>query len=238
MKSRAAGLMFLLIATLLVFTACSGSKSEAEVEATLDATMETTLEASIEDLSIRAIGKHAEGRLIVKPASYASEAPLGAPSCYGQEMDLRWIGDYEAIWESKADGTVNEVLHFPSDFEIIQQDDAQIEMQSFKIKDTEIFAYVPRYTDCHALETYLFGISGGEAFPIPFEMESKRVWNRLDQHPIRPLQVTDDELILTGGYGAGQDYINVYHFRYDTVKRSMILYSTDQVKPNEFDSLD
>lgn len=186
-----------------------------------------------EDNSIRAVGTQPEGRLIVRPLSKASVAPLGVPSCYGQETDLDWDGDYEVVWESKADGTSSKVLTFPNDFDIIQRDDKPVEMQTFTLGDTDIFAYVPRYTDCHALETYLFGVSGGKAFPIPFEMEPKRILTSLGQLPIRSFQVTNGELIITGGYGAGMEFIEVYHFRYDLKKRSMILQNTDQVKPND-----
>lgn len=42
-----------------------------------------------QDDSIRAIGFHPDGRLLVIPASKASVAPLGAPSCKGRDADLR-----------------------------------------------------------------------------------------------------------------------------------------------------
>lgn len=190
-------------------------------------------EAKKEDNSVRAIGAHPDGRLLVIPESRASVAPLGAPSCYGLETDLSWLGDYEAVWESKSDGTLSKVMTFPLDFGIVQQSDAPIEMQMITLGETKVFAYVPRYTDCHALETYLFGVSEGKAFPITFEMKSAQNWTNIGQLPHRPFEVTDGEIILTGGYGAGQEFINVYHFRYDSKKRSIILQSTDQVKPND-----
>jgi hypothetical protein len=186
-----------------------------------------------EDDSIRAIGTHPDGRLLVRPTSKASVAPLGAPSCYGLETDLRWSGDYEAVWESKSDGISSKMMTFPIEFEIVQQDDAPVKMQEFTLGGIEIFTYVPRYTDCHGLETYLFGVSEGKAFPISFEMKPEQIWTNISQLPHRPFQVTNGELILIGGYGAGQDFNDVYHFHYDPKKRSMILQSTDQVKPND-----
>jgi hypothetical protein len=190
-------------------------------------------EAKKEDDSVRAIGTHTDGHLLVRPASKGSVAPLGAPSCYGLETDLSWLGDYEAVWEPKSGGSRSKVMTFPIDFEIVQPNDAPVEMQKYFLGEMEIFAYVPRYTDCHALETYLFGVSDGKAFPIPFEMKPEQIWKNIGQLPHRPFQLTNDELILTGGYWAGQDFIDVYHFRYDSKKRSMILHNTEQVKPND-----
>lgn len=190
-------------------------------------------EASKEDNSIRAIGVHSDGRLLVKPAGKASAAPLGAPSCYGHESDLRWTGDYEAVWEAGAGGTSAKVMSFPAGFEIVQQKETPVAMDKFTTENTDIFAFVPRYADCHGLETYLFGVSGGNAFPISLEIKPGEVLSYISQLPHQPIRFTSGELIVTGGYGAGQDYIPVYHFRYDPKKRSMMLKSTDQVNPNE-----
>jgi hypothetical protein len=186
-----------------------------------------------EDSSIRAIGMHADGKLLVKPAGKARVAPLGAPSCYGLETDLRWSGDYEVVWESKSEGTATKVMTFPTGFEIVQQEDTPVNMRTFSLEDTDLFAYVPRYADCHGLETYFFGVKNGEAFPISFEIKPEEILTNISQLPHHPFRVAGGELIVTGGYGAGQDFIHVYHFRYDSKKRSMILKSTDQVKPND-----
>jgi hypothetical protein len=185
------------------------------------------------DDSIRAIGMHSDGRLLVKPASKASVASLGAPSCYGLETDQSWSGDYEVVWEPKSQGTPTKVMTFPIDFEIVQQNDSPVIMSQFTLGDTDIFAYVPRYTDCHGLETYLFGVNKGKAFSISFEMKPDQIWMNISQLPHRPFQVTNGVITLSGGYGAGQDFIDVYHFHYDPTKRSMILQSTDQLKPND-----
>jgi hypothetical protein len=190
-------------------------------------------EAKKEDGSVRAIGTHPDGRLLVRPATTASVSALGTPSCYGLETDLSWTGDYEAVWESKKDGSSSKVMTFPIDFNIIQPNDVPVEMQKLTLGETEILAYVPRYTDCHALETYLFGVSEGKGFPITFEMNPELIWTNIGQLPHHPFRVSNSELILTGGYGAGQDFIHVYHFRYDSKKRSMILQNTDQVNPSD-----
>jgi hypothetical protein len=186
-----------------------------------------------EDVSIRAIGTHSDGRVVVKPASKAIAAPLRASSCYGQENDLHWLGDYEVLWESKATGLSTKVMTFPDGFEIIQQNDKPVDMQNFTIEDTDIFVYVPRYTDCHGLETYLFGVDKGKAFPISLEMKPDLILPNISQLPHRSFQITNGELIITGGYGAGQDFIPVYHFHYAAQKKLMVLQSTDQVTPND-----
>ncbi len=64
-------------------------------------------------------------------------------------------------------------------------------------------------------------------------------WTDLDEYrsaPHHPFQVSNGELTITGGHAAGQDFINVYHFYYDSKKHSMILKKTDQVKPNDLTS--
>ncbi|OCT13385.1 hypothetical protein A8709_17375 [Paenibacillus pectinilyticus] len=186
-----------------------------------------------EDNSIRAIGTHIVGQLLVKPATKATVAPLGAPSCYGLETDFGWTGDYEVVWESKSDQIPEKVMALPLDFEIIQQAEEPIPMREFTIGETTIFAYTPRYTDCHALETYFFGVSDGKAFPVVFDMKQEQNRAYISQLPHRSFQVLNNELIVTGGYGAGDEFIEVYHFQYDSMKRVMVLKSTDQVKPNQ-----
>ncbi|TDF95055.1 hypothetical protein [Paenibacillus piri] len=242
-----------ILLCLLAFAGCSGSGTPAGPSsaaasdagsapsappwpaASVPVSAPEQAETRKEDLSVRAVGKHPAGQLLVKPASKAEVVPLRAPSCYGQETDLSWRGDYEALWEPSSGGEVSNIMPFPADFEIIQRDDTPLEMQPFRFGETDLFAYVPRYTDCHALETYLFGVSGGEVFPVTFELTPERIWGQIDQLPNRRFKVIGNELIVTGGYGAGQDYINMYHFRYDAKKKSMVLQQTDLVKPNEIE---
>jgi hypothetical protein len=185
------------------------------------------------DASIRAIGTHSEGRLLIQPQTGASVETLGAPSCYGLEADSRWTGDYELLWEAKSDGSTMSVMTFPADFEIIQRDQSPANMKSFTIGDTTLFTYMPRYTDCHGLETYFFGVSQGKTFPITFKMNPDLTWANISQLPHRMYKLTDKELIVTGGYGAGQDFILAYHFQYDEKQRAMILQTTDRVKPSD-----
>jgi hypothetical protein len=64
-------------------------------------------------------------------------------------------------------------------------------------------------------------------------LPKKKPGHVLSHLPSHPFKVTNGEFIVTGSYGAGQDFINVYHFRYDPMKKSMILKSKDQVMPND-----
>lgn len=226
--------MTIMIIALVWLTACTKNVPAADHEATLSNTSNSSFAVvKKEDHSVRAIGENPDGTLLVKPASKASVISLGTPSCYGLETDLSWQGDYEVVWESQTDGTSSTVMTFPNDFEIVEPDDEPVEMQKYTFGDTEVFTYMPRYTDCHALETYLFGVKAGKAFPILFEMKPEQTWTHIGQLPHRPLQVTNGELIVTGGYGAGAEFIDVYHFRYDSKKHAMILKKTDQVKPSD-----
>ncbi|MEK3724574.1 hypothetical protein [Paenibacillus sp. FSL H8-0034] len=220
--------MILVMLLWAVLTACTNRISEEKLNSLPAA--EDNKDVKKEDNSVRAMGKHADGKLLVQPAGQAVSAPLGAPSCYGLETDLSWSGDYAMVWESQSDGSQRTVMTFPVDFEIVQPEETPVEIKKYTFGETDIYAYVPRYTDCHALETFLFGVSGGKAFPITLEMKPEQIWTHIGQLPHHPFQVTNGELIVTGGYGAGQDFIDVYHFRYDTMKQSMILQATDQVK--------
>ncbi|QMV40037.1 hypothetical protein [Cohnella cholangitidis] len=232
-------MVFVMIMALL--TACANVTDEKNqgVPGTIESPTASVMpspkstEVKRSDNSVRAIGTHPNGRLLIQPAGNVIVAPLGAPSCYGLETDLSWSGDYEAVWESETAGTISEVMAFPSDFEIIQPNDVPVEMQKFSMGDTDVFAFVPRYTDCHGLDTYLFGVTDGKAFHITFEMKSGEVWLNIDQHPHKLIRSTKDELIVTGGYGAGQDTIDEFHFKYDSSKHSMILQKTNQLKPDD-----
>jgi hypothetical protein len=149
------------------------------------------------------------------------------------ETDLQWSGDYEVVWESKAGNTPTKVMTLPNDFSIVQHNAAPVIMRKFTLQDTDIFAFVPRYTDCHGLETYFFGVRDGKAFPISLEIKPGVSWTNISQLPNHPIKVSEGELIVIGGYGAGQDFVDVYHFRYDSKMKSLIMKNTEEVSPNE-----
>ncbi|MBB6634976.1 hypothetical protein [Cohnella thailandensis] len=240
---RLVGRLLLLFIFSLLLAACgqrddktpasSGPESSSTANVDPSPSVKTIEAAQVpeEDDSVRAIGEHPDGRLLVRPVTTATVAPLGAPSCYGLETYLDWEGAYEAVWEPADSGVKSTVLAFPSDFFIIQPDETPVAMKSLSVGETDLYVYVPRYTDCHGLETYLFGVSKGEAFPVPFEMEESRVLTNLSQMPGRPPEFNEDELTVWGGWGAGDDTVNEYRFRYDEAKRVMVLQSTEQVEP-------
>lgn len=228
--------MALMVTILALLSACANNVEKENVaipvnNETTSSLPNSSTEASKDDKSVRAIGTHKDGRLLIKTHSQANVTNLGAPSCYGIDTDIRWSGDYEVLWEPSSGGTASKVMTFPIDFEIVQPSEEPVNLQKFTLGDTEVFAYIPRYTDCHALETYLFGISNGKAFPITFEMKPGQILTSIGQNPHKPFQVAKDELILIGGEGAGQDFTDVYHFHYDSKKQSMILKKL--IKSNE-----
>ena len=241
-------MMMILIITLIAWLAgCTNQANEEHADGSAkdgisllasqtsqapESTPETTeiTEFSKEDNSIRAIAAHKDGQLIIQPQSHGHAATLGAPSCYGLESDISWTGDYEAVWEPASGAASSKVMTFPSDFEIIQPTEAAVNLQMVTIGDTDLYTYYPRYTDCHALDIYFFGVKDGEAFPVSLELEAGKRFTGFVQHPHYPLQVTDDEIVITGGEGAGQEFINMYHFNYDGKQHALILQKTDQVK--------
>ncbi len=182
-----------------------------------------------EDDSIRAIGTAPGGRLLVQPASKATVVPLGAPSCYGQAEDLKWQGDYEVVWEPDDGGDNVDVLAFPADAAIIQPSEEPVEMWSFVLDGTDILSYVPRYADCHGTETYFFGVEDGQAFSIPIVMSPDLTVTNIGQDANRLFHVEDGEIILQGGYAAGNNTYEVYHLRYESGNRQLTVVNTEIV---------
>ncbi|ACT01646.1 hypothetical protein [Paenibacillus sp. JDR-2] len=236
--------MSILVALAVWLTACSVQTEKTVIpqitpspdaaEASVESDNQDNTDTVKEDLSVRAVASHQAGTLMIQPKSQAMVTVLGAPSCYGLETDLSWTGDYEAIWKPAAGGNPVKVLSFPEDLEIIEPTDETVNLQMLTIGDTDIFTYYPRYTDCHALEAYLFGVKDGQVFPITFEDEAGQLTNSFFQHPHYPLQVSgNEELVITGGEGGGQAFIEVWHYGYDSVQHRMKLSKTDQVQPQD-----
>ncbi|MBO9596823.1 MAG: hypothetical protein J7559_03230 [Cohnella sp.] len=182
-----------------------------------------------EDDSIRAIGTAPGGRLLVQPASKATVVALGAPSCYGQAEDLKWQGDYKAVWEPDDGGDHVDVMAFPADAAIIQQSEEPIEMWSFVLDGTDILSFIPRYADCHGTETYFFGVEDGQAFSIPIVMSPDLTVTNIAQDADRLFHVDDGEIVMKGGYAAGNNTYQVYHLRYDSGNRQLTVVNTELV---------
>lgn len=221
--------MTLILTLLALFTACSNPAEKYAGSNSLAA-----VDTSAVDSSVRAIAVHQDGKIIIKPESHASSEVLGAPSCYGLETDLKWTGDYEVLWDPASGKSPSKIMSFPDEFEIIQPSDKAVQMQKITIDNTDLFAYFPSYTDCHALETYFFGVKDGEAFPITIAVNpEEQPLTHIGKHPNYPLQVTNGELQIIGGEGGGREFVDVYHFSYDSEKHSLILHKTDQVDGND-----
>ncbi|WP_336773341.1 hypothetical protein [Paenibacillus sp. MMO-58] len=236
--------MSILVGLAVWLTACSVQTEKAVIpqitpsagaaEGSVESDNPENTDTVKKDLSVRAVASHQAGTLMIQPKSQATVAVLGAPSCYGLETDLSWTGDYEAIWKPAAGGTPVNVLSFPEDLEIIEPTDETINLQMLTIGDTDFFTYYPRYTDCHALEAYLFGVEDGQVFPVTFEDETGQLTNSFFQHPHYPLQVSgNNELVITGGEGGGQAFIEVWHYDYDSGQHRMKLSKTEQVQPRD-----
>ncbi|MCM3782671.1 hypothetical protein M3231_06780 [Neobacillus mesonae] len=188
---------------------------------------------------IRAIGQHTDGRLVVRENEDVKSSLMGAPSCYGLETDTKWTGNFEVVWEPDQ-GAPDTVLEIHDNFDgdgMIQQTTEAVRMEKFKVGDTELFAFTPRYRDCHALPTYFFTVSEGEAVSVPvvFNSEHKAipVYRFPDDYGVT---VQDGELLISEGYGAGQDFIHMYHFSYDATARELQLKKTTPLEYHEFKS--
>ncbi|MCS7464189.1 hypothetical protein N0M98_29225 [Paenibacillus doosanensis] len=109
MRNNVAFLCF--ISAIFILSSCNSvNPQEKAIESSnqqkqlVNASAENLETQGTADNSIRAVGMQKEGRLLVRPATKATVSPLGSPSCYGQETDLRWYGDYEAVWEADSEG--------------------------------------------------------------------------------------------------------------------------------------
>lgn len=181
---------------------------------------------------VRAIGLHGQGRLMVQSVMEHEAVPLGVPSCQGLETDLKWTGDFEVVWDVLDTENSTVVMSLPKGTELIQQQEAPVQMQKLTMGDTSVFVYSPEYRGCHGVETYMFGVKDSEAFPVTFDMGDDQIKPLIIQSsPCLP-RLINEQLIITGAYGAGQDTIDVYHFSYDSDDYRMLLQFTEQIEPN------
>ncbi|WP_168119020.1 hypothetical protein [Paenibacillus sp. HB172176] len=216
-------MLAVMLISIIVLSACSAKTNRAG----------NNKENEAERASIRAIGEATGGKFIIKPVGQVSEAELGAPSCLGRETDIMWSGTFQVIWEPKGNEADRSILTFPDDFTIVQPDNYPTNMKRITLGDIEILIYSPHYTDCHALETYFFGTTGNQAFPISITFEDGQVQDKIGRSPIHEIQSIGDELVIQGGYSAGDDAVERYHFRYDSRMKTLILENIDNVNPNQ-----
>ncbi len=204
--------------------------------------MTTPLPAA--NVGVRAVGKSASGTFEIRPKKDGDEriSLLGAPSCYGLETDLYFWGDYEVYFRDAAghETLVRELIGL----EIVQRTDAAIQFLKYEWPgDKELFLFIPRYTDCHGLEFYAFGVDKktGETSSFSFE----QVVTTIDENGIESTSLGESPywttstvvdpvmeeglLIVEGGRGAGQDGAILYTFEPDWTKQRMNLVDREQI---------
>ncbi|WP_422661311.1 hypothetical protein ACK8P5_12835 [Paenibacillus sp. EC2-1] len=175
----------------------------------------------------RAVGNSKNGKLEIVPNSEEKIQTLGAPSCYGLEEDYSITGNYDVVFKTR---THELKIHELNNIEVIQPKNEMIEIENLILGDTELYYFMPRYTDCHGLEFYLYGVDGDSAYPITF-MLNHRTLDKFHVYPIEKPRVINNRLVFRGGHGAGMDTVSKYYFRFDQKKHQMILEKELQVKP-------
>ncbi|TJY41067.1 hypothetical protein E5161_15290 [Cohnella pontilimi] len=179
---------------------------------------------------LRAVGESSFGTFELRPVAGTSEKiqPLGAPSCLGLETDVNIAGDYELFFRDK-NGALQSVYSL-NGLEFIQHNEEPVAMRKFDFPDVELFLLIPRYTDCHGLEVYAFGVDKQSGKPSVFPFKTR------DQHatvwttsPVNLPVLENGSLIIEGGRGAGTDGAVRYTFKPDLGKRVLMLESQEQI---------
>jgi hypothetical protein len=176
----------------------------------------------------RAVGQAKNGKVIITPTTKEKINKLGAPSCYGQEDDYSIQSDYQVDYQENG-----KIIHVTTlkQLEIIQSKNEVMQLQEWNAGDVEIFYFIPRYTDCHSQEFYLFGVERNQSFPITFDM-GDHIVNHFDTFTHELPLLKGQNLYVKGGYGAGMGYVNLYEFTFDSSKHAMILQYQKHVKPD------
>ncbi|QJD86971.1 hypothetical protein [Cohnella herbarum] len=179
---------------------------------------------------IRATGESAYGLFQLRPRQGGDEniQALGAPSCIGQETDLQFAGDYELYFLNRS-GDEKLVQQF-NRLEMIQRENGAIEFMKLDFPNAEIFLFIPRYTDCHGLEFYAYGVDkeSGEASNFTFLNGESTLPNAITS-PVNLPIVSDGKLVVEGGRAAGQDGATRYSYVPDFSKHQLVLESEEQI---------
>ncbi|MCD9025343.1 hypothetical protein [Cohnella silvisoli] len=181
-------------------------------------------------LEVRAIGESTLGKFELRPRKGSAEKiqPLGAPSCLGLDTDLTITGDYELFFKATAGG--ESLIQNYEALEIIQKENKAIMMQKFDFPKVELYLFIPRYTDCHGLEFYAYGIDKktGEASAFTFQEGDNAIPYWTTSPMVLPTQL-DDQLVVEGGRFAGTDGATRYRFQPDLNKHQMMLEGKEQI---------
>lgn len=162
---------------------------------------------------IRAVGSSGAGQFQLRPVKSGDESvqTLGAPSCLGQETDAHFFGDYELFFH-RPSGEETVVQSFEQ-LEMIWKGNDTLEFRQLEFADMELFLFLPRYTDCHALEFYAYGVdkATGEASNYTFR-DGENDLPYWTTSPQELPKVEDGMLVVEGGRWAGQDGAVRYTF--------------------------
>ncbi|MFB9278840.1 hypothetical protein [Cohnella cellulosilytica] len=162
---------------------------------------------------IRAVGSSGSGQFQLRPVKSGDESvqTLGAPSCLGQETDVHFFGDYELFFH-RPSGEEAVVQSFEQ-LEMIWKGKETLEFRQLDFADMELFLFLPRYTDCHALEFYAYGVdkATGEASNYTFR-DGENDLPYWTTSPQELPKVKDGKLVVEGGRWAGQDGAMRYTF--------------------------
>jgi len=172
------------------------------------------------------------GTLLLMPMGEETVQQLGAPSCLGLETDYSITGYYDMVFRD-VQGTMK-VIQSLGSIEIIQRDLKPLKLDSYAFKDFKAYAFIPRYTDCHYRELYLYGVKDGEAFALPFDRGNDRTTVYFDLLPVDKPVIKQEQLVMMGGFAAGADAYDRYTFSPDLNKRLMTLVNREKVQMGEY----
>ncbi|TFE24509.1 hypothetical protein [Cohnella luojiensis] len=179
---------------------------------------------------VRAVGDTSFGLFQLRPAKGGDEKiqALGAPSCLGQENDLQYSGDYE-LYFHKRSGDETLIQEF-NQLEMIQRENNTIEFMKLEFPKLELYLFIPRYTDCHGLEFYAYGIDKetGEVSNFTF-LNGEETYPNWTTSPNNLPQAVEGKLVVEGGRGAGQDGATRYVYDPDLATHQLVLESKEQI---------
>ncbi|TVY01169.1 hypothetical protein [Cohnella terricola] len=179
---------------------------------------------------VRAVGDASSGQFQLRPRKDGEEKiqMLGAPSCLGQETDVQLLGDYD-LFLVRPSGEETLVQRFEQ-LEMIRRGNDAAEFTKLDFPNIEMFLFFPRYTDCHGLEFYAYGIDKvtGEASNYTFRDGETDFPNWVTSTVDLP-RASEGKLIVEGGRWAGQDNATRSIFVPDSGKHEWVLESEERI---------
>lgn len=175
--------------------------------------------------TIRAQGVTEEGRLSVVAVEKEKITKLGAPSCFGHEIDLSFTGNYSVRYGSH--GVTGEVTTL-EDITFIQPSSAAVDMIRLPFQDADVFILAPQYKDCHGIEIYAFAVDHGTGHAVQLRFQEETIVS--DTSYYRPgtiPMVKENKLVLQSTEGPGgegsSDFKLTRMYRLDLRQNAMVL---------------